>query len=99
MHNRLHSHTFTFLLMIKQNKIVQAKGKARGHEHCVSCCGVSCRKRDVQKSIMKLYPNVAHVEGKWVIIKCNSSPDRLNAKLLGYLRFHVASFCFLASQT
>jgi hypothetical protein len=42
----------------------------------------------LQKSIMKLYPDAAPVNGKWVVIKCDSGPGRLNAKLLAYLRFH-----------
>jgi hypothetical protein len=42
----------------------------------------------LQKSIMKLYPDAAPVNGKWVIIKCDSGPGRSNAKLLGYLQFH-----------
>jgi len=42
----------------------------------------------IQKSIMKLYPDAAPVKGKWVVIKCDSGPGRLNAKLLAYLQFH-----------
>ncbi len=42
----------------------------------------------LQKSIMKLYPDAAPVKGKWVIIKCDSGPGRMNAKLLAYLQFH-----------
>jgi len=42
----------------------------------------------LQKSIMKLYPDAAPVKGKWVVIKCDSGPGRLNAKLLAYLRYH-----------
>jgi hypothetical protein len=42
----------------------------------------------LQKSIMKLYPDAAPVKGKWVVIKCDSGPGRLNGKLLTYLRFH-----------
>jgi hypothetical protein len=42
----------------------------------------------LQKSIMKLYPNAAPMKRTWDIIKCNSSPGRLNAKLLAYLQFH-----------
>jgi hypothetical protein len=39
----------------------------------------------LQKSIMKLYPNAAPVKGKWVVIKCDSGPRRLNPDLLAYL--------------
>ena len=39
-------------------------------------------------TIIKLYPDAAPEEGKWVVIKCNSGPGRLNAKLLAYMRFH-----------
>jgi hypothetical protein len=42
----------------------------------------------LKMSIMKLYPDAAPVKGKWVVIKCDSGPGRLNAKLLAYLRFH-----------
>ena len=42
----------------------------------------------LQKSIMKLYPDAAPVKGKWVIIKCDSDPGRLNPDLLAYLRYH-----------
>ncbi len=42
----------------------------------------------LQKSIMKLYPDAVPVKGKWVIIKFDSCPGRLNAKLLAYLQFH-----------
>ena len=39
-------------------------------------------------TIMKLYPDAAPEEGKWVVIKCDSGPGRLNAKLLAYMRFN-----------
>jgi hypothetical protein len=42
----------------------------------------------LQKSIMKLYPDATPVKGKWVVIKCDSSPGRLNPDLLVYLRYH-----------
>ena len=42
----------------------------------------------LQKSIMKLYPDAAPVKGKWVIIKCDSGPGRLNPDLLASLRYH-----------
>jgi hypothetical protein len=41
----------------------------------------------LQKSIMKLYPDAAPVKGKWVFIKCDSGPGRLNPDLLAYLRY------------
>ena len=37
---------------------------------------------------MKLYPDVAPVKGRWVVIKCDSGPGRLNPNLLAFLRFH-----------
>ena len=42
----------------------------------------------VKKSIMKLYPDAAPVRGRWVVIKCDSGPGRLNPDLLAFLRFH-----------
>ena len=41
----------------------------------------------LQKSIMKLYPDTAPIKGKWVIIKCDSCPGRLNPDILAYLRY------------
>ncbi len=38
--------------------------------------------------IMKLYPDAAPVKGRWVVIKCDSGPGRLNPTLLAYLRVH-----------
>ena len=37
---------------------------------------------------MKLFPDAAPVKGRWVVIKCDSGPGRLNPTLLAYLRFH-----------
>jgi hypothetical protein len=37
---------------------------------------------------MKLFPDAAPVRGRWVIIKCDSGPGRLNPTLLAYLCFH-----------
>jgi hypothetical protein len=37
---------------------------------------------------MKLFPDAAPVRGRWVILKCDSGPGRLNPTLLAYLRFH-----------
>ena len=37
---------------------------------------------------MKLYPDAAPVKGHWVVIKCDSSPGRLNPTLLAYLHYH-----------
>ncbi len=42
----------------------------------------------LQKSIMKLYPDAAPVKGRWVVIKCDSGPGRLNTTLLAYLRYY-----------
>ncbi len=42
----------------------------------------------IKKSIMRMYPNTAHVKGRWVCIKCDSGPGRLNMELLAYLQFH-----------
>jgi len=47
---------------------------------------------------MKLYPDAAPVKGKWVVIKCDSGPGRLNPDLLGYLRYH-GFLLYLASPT
>ena len=41
----------------------------------------------VKNSIMKLYPDAAPVRGRWVVIKCDSEPGRLNPDLLAFLRF------------
>jgi hypothetical protein len=40
----------------------------------------------LKKSIMKLFTDAAPVKGRWVVIKCDSSPGRLNPTLLAYLR-------------
>jgi len=37
---------------------------------------------------MKLFPDAAPVRGRWVVIKCDSGPGRLNPDLLAFLRFH-----------
>jgi hypothetical protein len=42
----------------------------------------------IKTSIMKLFPDAAPVKGRWVVIKCDSGPGRLNPTLLAYLRFH-----------
>ena len=42
----------------------------------------------LKKSIMKLFPDAAPVRGRWVVIKCDSGPGRLNPDLLAFLRFH-----------
>jgi hypothetical protein len=42
----------------------------------------------LQKSIMPLYPDSAPINGKWVVLKCDSGPGRLNKKLLAMLRYH-----------
>ena len=42
----------------------------------------------IVKSIMRLYPDAAPTAGKWVVIKCDGGPGRLNEELLAYLRFH-----------
>ena len=39
-------------------------------------------------TIMKLFPNATPELGKWVVIKCDSGPGRLNAELLAYMPFH-----------
>jgi hypothetical protein len=41
----------------------------------------------LKNSIMKLYPNDAPVKGRWVVIKGDSGPGRLNPILLAYLCF------------
>ena len=38
--------------------------------------------------IMTLYPDATPMKGKWVVIKCDSSPGSLNPDLLAYLRYH-----------
>ena len=40
----------------------------------------------IWNSIMPLYPNAAPEKGKWVILKCDSGPGRLNLDLLADLR-------------
>ena len=40
----------------------------------------------IRNAIMPLYPNAAPVKGKWVILKCDSGPGRLNLDLLADLR-------------
>jgi hypothetical protein len=42
----------------------------------------------LQKSIMPLYPESAQVNGKWVVLKCDSGPGQMNEELLAMLRFH-----------
>ena len=42
----------------------------------------------LKKSIMKLWPDAAPVKGRWVVIKVDSGPGRLNPDLLSFLRFH-----------
>ena len=42
----------------------------------------------LQKSIMKLWPDAAPVKGRWVVLKVDSGPGRLNPDLLSFLRFH-----------
>jgi hypothetical protein len=37
---------------------------------------------------MKFFPDAAPMRGRWVILKCDSGPGRLNPTLLAYLRFH-----------
>ena len=41
-----------------------------------------------KNSIMSLYPDAAPVKGRWVVVKCDSGPGRLNPELLAYIRFH-----------
>jgi hypothetical protein len=50
------------------------------------------------KSIMLLYPDLTPVNGKWVVLKCDSGPGWLNEKLLAMLRYH-GSFFSLAFRT
>jgi hypothetical protein len=45
----------------------------------------------LKKLIMKLYSDAAPVKGRWVVIKCDSGPGRLNPTLLTCLRYH----CFI----
>ena len=40
----------------------------------------------IRNSIMPLFPNAAPEKGKWVILKCDSGPGRLNLELLADLR-------------
>ncbi len=42
----------------------------------------------IVKSITRLYPDAAPMVGRWVVIKCDGGPGRLNDKLLVYLLFH-----------
>jgi hypothetical protein len=42
----------------------------------------------LQKLIMPLYPDLAPMNGKWVVLKCESGPGRLNEKLLAMLQYH-----------
>jgi hypothetical protein len=42
----------------------------------------------IKMTIMKLFPDAAPELGKWVVIKCDSGPGRLNAELLAFMRFH-----------
>jgi hypothetical protein len=42
----------------------------------------------IKTSLMKLFPDAAPIKGRWVVIKCDSGPGRLNPTLLAYLRFH-----------
>ncbi len=42
----------------------------------------------LQKLIMKLYPDASPTKGRWVVIKCDSGPGRLNSTLLVHLRYH-----------
>ena len=42
----------------------------------------------IVKSIMHLYPDAAPMAGRWVVIKCDIGPGRLNDELLAYLHFH-----------
>lgn len=41
----------------------------------------------LQKSIMKIYLDAALMKGKWVVIKCDNGPGRLNPNLLPYLQY------------
>ena len=38
--------------------------------------------------IMALFPDADPVKGRWVVVKCNSSPGRLNPTLLACIHFH-----------
>ena len=40
----------------------------------------------LRNAIMPLYPNAAPEKGKWVILKCDSGPGRMNVELLAELR-------------
>ena len=40
----------------------------------------------LRNSIMPLYPKLAPEKGKWVILKCDSGPGRMNIELLAELR-------------
>ena len=42
----------------------------------------------LKNSIMPLYPNAAPEKGRWVILKCDSGPGRMNVDLLADLRSH-----------
>ena len=42
----------------------------------------------IKTSIMKLFPDAAPKKGRWVVIKCDSGPGRLNPDILAYLRYH-----------
>ena len=42
----------------------------------------------IRTSLMKLFPDAAPMKGRWVVIKCDSGPGRLNPTLLAHLRFH-----------
>jgi len=42
----------------------------------------------LKNSIMPLYPDAAPEKGKWVILKCDSGPGRMNINLLADLRSH-----------
>ena len=37
---------------------------------------------------MSIFLSAAPVQGKWVVIKCDSGPGRLNPDLLAYLHYH-----------
>lgn len=40
----------------------------------------------LRNAILPLYPNAAPEKGKWVILKCDSGPGRMNVELLAELR-------------
>ena len=42
----------------------------------------------LKKFIMKLWPDAAPVKGRWVVIKVDSGPGRLNPDLLSFLLLH-----------